>query len=106
MDLLKQKRKGLRASFTACGNKIQEELMKPEVDKNVISVLSAQLEDKFQRLEVSQQEVGNGILTSKDSERLYKEDFITAEEYRDRYIELSGKCRKVTMTTEVSRYIK
>ncbi|GBO40560.1 hypothetical protein AVEN_251017-1 [Araneus ventricosus] len=69
LTLLKTQKKSFRTSFT--------------------------ISDKFARLETCQAEITNLILKTEDAEQAYEEDFLSAEKYRDNYIELCSQIEQL-----------
>ncbi|GBN98447.1 hypothetical protein AVEN_253815-1 [Araneus ventricosus] len=104
--LLKKQRKSFRTSFTVCAKKIEDELIKKAPQLNKLSILKSQIRDKFARLETCQAEISNLILKVEDAEQAYEEDFLSAEKYRDNYIELCSQieqmCLKDSSTKDLS----
>ncbi|GFV60236.1 putative RNA-directed DNA polymerase from transposon X-element [Trichonephila clavipes] len=91
IDILKAKRKSLRAVFSMCCNGIsnrterERERERETLSKNEVNALYKQLQDKFSRLETIQEEISDLLLTSHDLKDTYQEDFSKAEEYRDKF---------------------
>ncbi|GFV83630.1 uncharacterized protein TNCV_3612041 [Trichonephila clavipes] len=96
---LKTQRKSLRTSFTLSAKVIEEELMKevPDVERDELSILKMQISDKFSRLEKCQRGISNIILKEETDELAYEEDFMEAETYRDRYLELCVKTERLSV---------
>ncbi|GFY49299.1 hypothetical protein TNIN_51691 [Trichonephila inaurata madagascariensis] len=78
---LKAKRKVLNFK------KIESELNKEIADRKELSVLRAQIADKFQRLDNCQLLLLEELLKEENDEQLFSEDFEEAETYQDRYLE-------------------
>ncbi|GBN87863.1 hypothetical protein AVEN_264489-1 [Araneus ventricosus] len=106
LTLLKTQRKSFRTSFTVCAKKIDDELIKEAPELKELLVLKSQISDKFARLHTCQTEITNLILKTEDAEQAYEEDFLSAEKYRDKYIELCSQieqmCLKDSSTKDVS----
>ncbi|GFS93150.1 putative RNA-directed DNA polymerase from transposon X-element [Trichonephila clavipes] len=87
IDILKAKRKSLRAAFSMCCNGISNrtERERETLSKNEVNALYKQLQDKFSRLETIHKEIFDLLLTSHDLKDTYQEDFSKAEEYRDKF---------------------
>ncbi|GBM66298.1 hypothetical protein AVEN_242469-1 [Araneus ventricosus] len=106
LTLLKTQRKSSRTSFTVCAKKIEEELIKEAPELKKLSILKSQISDKFARLETCQAEISNLILKVEDAEQAYEEDFMSAEKYRDNYIEFCSQieqmCLKDSSTKDLS----
>ncbi|GBM44298.1 hypothetical protein AVEN_23349-1 [Araneus ventricosus] len=106
LTLLKTQRKSFRTSFTVCAKKIDDELLKEAPERKQLSILKSQISDKFARLETCQTEITNLVLKTVDAEQAYEEDFLSAEKYRDNYIELCSQieqmCLKDSSTTDFS----
>ncbi|GFY46782.1 putative RNA-directed DNA polymerase from transposon X-element [Trichonephila inaurata madagascariensis] len=75
IDILKAKRKSLRAAFTVYCNGISNALYK-------------QLQDKFSRLETTQEEISDLLLRSDELKNAYQEYFSKTEEYRDKFCQI------------------
>lgn len=88
---LKTQRKSFRTSFSVCANKIETELSKKPPDLNQLSVLKSQIGDKFTRLEACQANITDLILKEEDAEKEHEKDFLSAEEYRDKFSELCSR---------------
>ncbi|GFX25300.1 putative RNA-directed DNA polymerase from transposon X-element [Trichonephila clavipes] len=86
IDILKAKRKSLRAAFSMCCNGISNRT--ETLSKNEVNALYKQLQDKFSRLETIQEEISDFLLTSHDLKDTYQEDFSKAEEYRDKFSQI------------------
>ncbi|GBM76400.1 hypothetical protein AVEN_48391-1 [Araneus ventricosus] len=95
LTLLKTQRKSFRTSFTVCAKKIDDELLKEAPELTQLSILKSQISDKFARLETCQAEITNLILKTEDAEQAYEEDFLSAEKYRDKYIELCSQIEQL-----------
>ncbi|GBN39897.1 hypothetical protein AVEN_27393-1 [Araneus ventricosus] len=95
LTLLKRQRKSFRTSFTVCGKKIEDELIKEAPELKQLSILKSQISDKFTRLGTCQAEITNLIFKVKDAEEVYEEDFLSAEEYRDKYTELRSQIEQM-----------
>ncbi|GBN01199.1 hypothetical protein AVEN_82041-1 [Araneus ventricosus] len=95
LTLLKTQRKSFRTSFTVCAKKIDDELLKEAPELTQLSILKSQISDKFARLETCQAEITNLILKTEDAEQAYEEDFLSAEKYRDNYIELCSRIEQL-----------
>ncbi|GBL82418.1 hypothetical protein AVEN_252560-1 [Araneus ventricosus] len=106
LTLLKTQRKSFRTSFTVCAKKIEDELIKEAPELKKLSILKSQINDKFARLETCQAEISNLILKVEDAEQAYEEDFMSAEKYRDNYIEfflqIEQMCLKDSSTKDLS----
>ncbi|GFY06831.1 putative RNA-directed DNA polymerase from transposon X-element [Trichonephila clavipes] len=89
IDILKAKRKSLRAAFSMCCNGISNRT--ETLSKNEVNVLYKQLQDKFSRLETIQEEISDLLLTSHDLKDTYQEDFSKAEEYRDKFCQIFSR---------------
>ncbi|GFS59224.1 uncharacterized protein NPIL_673531 [Nephila pilipes] len=85
---LKTQRKSFRISFTVCANKIDAELTKEIPNVKQLSILKSQIGDKFAHLKTCQRDITDLILKGDDANNIYKEDFQSAENYRDQYCEL------------------
>ncbi|GFU68502.1 putative RNA-directed DNA polymerase from transposon X-element [Trichonephila clavipes] len=81
IDIQKAKRRLLRAVFTVCFNRIETETL----GNNEVNALYKQLQDKFSRLETTQEEISDFLSTSDELTNTYEEDFLKAEEYRDKF---------------------
>ncbi|GBM09608.1 hypothetical protein AVEN_60248-1 [Araneus ventricosus] len=92
--LLKTQRKSFRTSFTVCAKKSDDELLKEAPELTQLSILKSQISDKFARLETCQAEITNLILKTEDAEQAY-EDFLSAEKYREYYIELCSQIEQL-----------
>ncbi|GFU14042.1 putative RNA-directed DNA polymerase from transposon X-element [Trichonephila clavipes] len=57
---------------------------KPKLN-NEVNALYKQLQDKFSRLETTQEEISDLLLISDELKNTYQEDFLKAEEYRDKF---------------------
>ncbi|GFT79523.1 putative RNA-directed DNA polymerase from transposon X-element [Trichonephila clavipes] len=79
IDILKAKRKSLRAAFSMCCNGISNRTERETLSKNEVNALYKQLQDKFSRLETIQEEISDLLLTSHDLKDTYQEDFSKAE---------------------------
>ncbi|GFY11775.1 putative RNA-directed DNA polymerase from transposon X-element [Trichonephila clavipes] len=88
IDILKAKRKSLRAAFSMCCNDISNRIETETLSKNEVNALYKQLQDKFSRLETIQEEISDLLLTSHDLKDTYQEDFSKAEEYRDKFCQI------------------
>ncbi|GFT65473.1 putative RNA-directed DNA polymerase from transposon X-element [Trichonephila clavipes] len=88
IDILKAKRKSLRAAFSMCCNGISNRIETETLSKNEVNALYKQLQDKFSRLETIQEEISDLLLTSHDLKDTYQEDFSKAEEYRDKFCQI------------------
>ncbi|GFY20891.1 putative RNA-directed DNA polymerase from transposon X-element [Trichonephila clavipes] len=86
IDILKAKRKSLRAAFSMCCNGISNRT--ETLSKNEVNALYKQLQDKFSPLETIQEEISDLLLTSHDLKDTYQEDFSKAEEYRDKFCQI------------------
>ncbi|GBN80689.1 hypothetical protein AVEN_98461-1 [Araneus ventricosus] len=95
LTLLKTQRKSFRTSFTVCDEKIDDELLKEAPELTQLSILKSQISDKFARLVTCQAEITNLILKTEDDEQAYEEDFLSAEKYRDNYIELCSQIEQL-----------
>ncbi|GBM52642.1 hypothetical protein AVEN_43855-1 [Araneus ventricosus] len=95
LTLLKTQRKSFRTSFTVCAKKIDNELLKEAPELTQLLILKSQISDKFARLETCQAEITNMILKTEDAEQAYEEDFLSAEKYRDNYIELCSQIEQL-----------
>ncbi|GBM58668.1 hypothetical protein AVEN_251931-1 [Araneus ventricosus] len=106
LTMLKTQRKSFRTSFTLCAKKIEDELTKEAPELKKLSILKSQISDKFARLETCQADISNLILKVEDAEQAYEEDFLSAEKYRDNYIELCSQieqmCLKDSSTKDLS----
>ncbi|GFX39363.1 putative RNA-directed DNA polymerase from transposon X-element [Trichonephila clavipes] len=83
IDILKAKRKSLRAAFSMCCNGISNRIETETLSKNEVDALYKQLQDKFSRLETIQEEISDLILTSHDLKCTYQEEFSIQEEISD-----------------------
>ncbi|GBO37162.1 hypothetical protein AVEN_174869-1 [Araneus ventricosus] len=72
LTLLKTQRKSFRTSFTVCAKKIDDELLKEAPELTQLS-----------------------ILKTEDAEQAYEEGFLSAEKYRDNYIELCSQIEQL-----------
>ncbi|GBN87546.1 hypothetical protein AVEN_99033-1 [Araneus ventricosus] len=97
LTLLKTQRKSYRTSFTVCAKKIEDKLIKEAPELKKLSILKSQISDKFACLETCQAEITNLILKIEDAEQPYEEDFLSAEKYRDKYIELCSQIEQVSL---------
>ncbi|GFT46852.1 putative RNA-directed DNA polymerase from transposon X-element [Trichonephila clavipes] len=86
IDILKAKRKSLRAAFSMCCNGISNRT--ETLSKNEVNALYKQLQDKFSRLETIQEEISDLLLTSHDLKDTYQEEFSKVEEYRDKFCQI------------------
>ncbi|GFW33556.1 putative RNA-directed DNA polymerase from transposon X-element [Trichonephila clavipes] len=82
IDILKAKRRSLRAAFTVCCNGISNRIETEALGNNEVSALHKQLQNKFFRLETTQEEISDLLLISDEFKNTYQEDFSKAEEYR------------------------
>ncbi|GFS32260.1 putative RNA-directed DNA polymerase from transposon X-element [Trichonephila inaurata madagascariensis] len=80
INILKAKRKSLRAAFSMCGNGISNRIEIETLGKNEVSALYKQLQDKSSRLETTQEEKSDFLLKSDGLKEIYQEDFSKAEE--------------------------
>ncbi|GBO13947.1 hypothetical protein AVEN_96834-1 [Araneus ventricosus] len=107
LTLPKTQRKSFCTSFTVCAKKIEGELIKEVPELKQLSILKSQISDKFARLDTCQTEITNLILKVEDAEQAYEEDFLSAEKYRDKYIELCSQieqmCWKDSSTKDLSK---
>ncbi|GFX74914.1 putative RNA-directed DNA polymerase from transposon X-element [Trichonephila clavipes] len=73
IDILKAKRKSLRAAFSMCcngiSNRIERERETETLSKNEVNALYKQLQDKFSRLETIQEEISDLLLTKASQEQ-------------------------------------
>ncbi|GFY56606.1 putative RNA-directed DNA polymerase from transposon X-element [Trichonephila inaurata madagascariensis] len=83
IDILKAKRKSFRAAFTVCCNGISNII--EILGNNEVNALYKQLQDKFSRLETTQ-EISDFLLS--ELKNTYQEDFPKAEEYRDKFCQI------------------
>ncbi|GFY37366.1 putative RNA-directed DNA polymerase from transposon X-element [Trichonephila inaurata madagascariensis] len=88
IDILKAKRKSLRAAFTVCCNGISNRIETETFGNNEVNTLYKQLLDKFSRLETTQEEISDLLLISDELKNTYQEDFSKAEEYRDKFCQI------------------
>ncbi|GBM01327.1 hypothetical protein AVEN_135756-1 [Araneus ventricosus] len=88
MQALKTQRKVLRTAFTLCVKNIEAELQGETAEVEEFSSLQVQLKDKFQRLEDCQQLIAASLLQDEGDESLFETDFVEAERYRDRFLEV------------------
>ncbi|GFT00488.1 putative RNA-directed DNA polymerase from transposon X-element [Trichonephila clavipes] len=88
IDILKAKRKSLRAAFSMCCNGISNRIETETLSRNEVNALYKQLQDKFSRLETIQEEISDLLLTCHDLKNTYQEDFSKAEEYRDKFCQI------------------
>ncbi|GFY79529.1 putative RNA-directed DNA polymerase from transposon X-element [Trichonephila inaurata madagascariensis] len=88
IDILKVKRKSLRAAFTVCCNGTSNRIDTETLGNNEVNALYKQLQDKFSRLETSQEEISDLLLRSDELKNTYQEDFSIAEEYRDKFCQI------------------
>ncbi|GFY58319.1 putative RNA-directed DNA polymerase from transposon X-element [Trichonephila inaurata madagascariensis] len=75
IDILKAKRKSLRAAFTFCCNGISNRIETETLGNNEVNALYKQLQDKFSRLETTQEEIFDFLLKSEELKSTYQEDF-------------------------------
>ncbi|XP_035234049.1 uncharacterized protein LOC118205885 isoform X2 [Stegodyphus dumicola] len=114
IKVLKAKRKSLRTAFTVCCNDIAQKIENKSLISDEVSTLFRQIQDKFSRLETTQEEVSNLLLSDDALQDEYSEDFLKAEEYRDKFclicslLENAKKANSVTegTTTEQKRKFK
>ncbi|GFY72374.1 putative RNA-directed DNA polymerase from transposon X-element, partial [Trichonephila inaurata madagascariensis] len=66
IDILKAKRKSLRAAFTFCCNGISNRIETETLGNNEVNALYKQLQDKFSRLETTQEEIFDFLLKSEE----------------------------------------
>ncbi|GBN70456.1 hypothetical protein AVEN_228019-1 [Araneus ventricosus] len=97
LTLLKTQRKSFGTSFTVCAKKVDDELLKEAPELKQLSILKSQISDKFARLEACQAEITNLILQTEDAEQAYEEEFLSAEKYRDNYIELCSQIEQLSL---------
>ncbi|GFY61474.1 putative RNA-directed DNA polymerase from transposon X-element [Trichonephila inaurata madagascariensis] len=71
IDILKAKRKSLRAAFTVCCNGISNRIETEILGNNEVNALYKQLLDKFSRLETTQEEISDLILISDELKNTY-----------------------------------
>ncbi|GFT21855.1 hypothetical protein TNCV_3179601 [Trichonephila clavipes] len=64
--------------------KIETELIKENIDMNQLSILKTQFIDKFQRLDICQNQISEQLLGTEDAVQEYLDDMEEAENYRDR----------------------
>ncbi|GFX84167.1 putative RNA-directed DNA polymerase from transposon X-element [Trichonephila clavipes] len=88
IDILKAKRKSLRAAFSMCCNDISNRIETETLSKNEVNALYKQLQDKICRLETIQEKISDLLLTSHNLKDTYQEDFSKAEEYRDKFCQI------------------
>ncbi|GFY72256.1 putative RNA-directed DNA polymerase from transposon X-element [Trichonephila inaurata madagascariensis] len=88
IDILKAKRKSLRAAFTVCCNGISNRIETETLGNNEVNALYKQLQDKFSRLETTQGEISDLLSRSDELKNAYQEDFSKAEEYRDKFCQI------------------
>ncbi|GBM29440.1 hypothetical protein AVEN_111575-1, partial [Araneus ventricosus] len=88
-------RKSFRTSFSVCAKKLEDELIKEAPELNKLSILKSQISDKFARLETCQADISNLILKAEDAEQAYEKDFLSAEKYRDNYIEFCSQIEQL-----------
>ncbi|GFY34896.1 hypothetical protein TNCV_154691 [Trichonephila clavipes] len=74
IDILKAKRKSLRAAFTVCCNGISNRI--ETLGNNEVNALYKKLQDKFSRLETTQEEISE---TSQEKTILVLEENIAVE---------------------------
>ncbi|GFX50308.1 uncharacterized protein TNCV_338431 [Trichonephila clavipes] len=107
VNALKAARKGLRTAFSLSLKKIENELMKENIDMNQLSILKTQFIDKFQRLDTCQSQISEQLLDTEDAVQEYLDDMEDAENYRDRYIEMCTrvdlKIRETVVPTETEK---
>ncbi|GFS85406.1 DUF1758 domain-containing protein [Trichonephila clavipes] len=100
---LKTQQKSLRTLFTQNAKVIEEELTKEVSDVDKLSILKMQISDKFLRLEKCQRGISNIILKEETDELAYGEDFMKAEIYRDRFLELCAKIESLSAVVSNSK---
>ncbi|GFY55525.1 putative RNA-directed DNA polymerase from transposon X-element [Trichonephila inaurata madagascariensis] len=88
IDILKAKRKSLRAAFTVCCSDISNRIETETLGNNEVNALYKQLQDKFSRLETTQEEISDFLLRSEELKNTYQEDFSKTEEYRDKFFQI------------------
>ncbi|GFT03786.1 integrase catalytic domain-containing protein [Trichonephila clavipes] len=107
VNALKAARKGLRIAFSLSLKKIETEFTKENIDMNQLSILKAQIMDKFQRLDTCQNQISEQLLGTEDAVQEYLDDMEDAENYRDRYIEICTrvdlKIRETVVPTETEK---
>ncbi|GFW32058.1 uncharacterized protein TNCV_2600841 [Trichonephila clavipes] len=107
VNALKAARKGLRIAFSLSLKKIETELIKENIDMNQLSILKTQFIDKFQRLDICQNQISEQLLGTEDAVQEYLDDMEDAENYRDRYIEMCTrvdlKIRETVVPTETEK---
>ncbi|GFY48917.1 putative RNA-directed DNA polymerase from transposon X-element [Trichonephila inaurata madagascariensis] len=86
IDVLKAKGKSLRAVFTVCCNGISHRIETETLGINEFNALYKLLQDKFSRLETTQEEVPDLLLIRDELKNTYPEDFSKAKEYRDKFL--------------------
>ncbi|GFS37231.1 putative RNA-directed DNA polymerase from transposon X-element [Trichonephila inaurata madagascariensis] len=86
VDILKAKRKSLRAAFTECCNGISNRI--ETLGNNEVNALYKQLQDKFSRLETTPEEISDLLLVSDELKNTYQDDFLKAEGYRDKFCQI------------------
>lgn len=62
IEVLKTKRKSLRTAFTVCSKNVSEKVKTESLSGEEIDALSKQIQDKFARLESTQEEISNLLL--------------------------------------------
>ncbi|XP_055928029.1 uncharacterized protein LOC129959230 [Argiope bruennichi] len=88
MQALKTQGKVFRTAFTLCIKNIEAKLQNETAEVEEFSLLKVQLKDKFQRLEDYQQSIATSLLQDEENESLFETDFVEAEKYRDRFLEV------------------
>ncbi|GFY59392.1 putative RNA-directed DNA polymerase from transposon X-element [Trichonephila inaurata madagascariensis] len=88
IDIFKAKRKSLRTAFTVCCNGISNRIETETLGNNEINALYKQLQDKFSRLETTQEEISDLLLINKELKNTYQDNFSKAEEYRDKFCQI------------------
>ncbi|GFY79299.1 putative RNA-directed DNA polymerase from transposon X-element [Trichonephila inaurata madagascariensis] len=88
IDILKAKRKSLRAAFSMGCNGISNRIETETLGNNEVNALYKQLQNKFSLLETTQEEISDLLLMSDELKNTYLEDFSKAEEYLDKFCQI------------------
>ncbi|GFT72488.1 putative RNA-directed DNA polymerase from transposon X-element [Trichonephila clavipes] len=71
-----------------CCNGISNRIETENLGNNEVNALYKQLQDKFSRLETTQEEIFEFLLISDKLKNTYQEDFSKAEEYHDKFCKI------------------
>lgn len=95
-------RKSIQISFTNCANKAEAELLKETSDLKSLFILEILLKDKFQRLELDQNQVTSARLQAENTEKEQGEGFHIVKKYRDKYFEIKTEIDQKLMTSAMA----